>query len=300
MSNVLITGGSGLVGTALSSLLAEQGHSVKHLSRTRNLSAAFPAYEWNLNEGTADDEAFHGIDYIFHLAGANISDGKWTNDRKKIITDSRVKSGELLAKKVKELNIPLKAFIAASATGYYGSLTSEKIFNETDSAADDFLGTVCKKWEDSSLKFQDMNIRTVLLRTGVVLTLNGGALKKLHTPVKLGIATPIGSGKQYMPWIHIKDLCKLYLEVMNKDSFSGPYNAVSPKHIDNNTFIKKLAKSAKRPFWPLNVPSFIIHLLFGEMSTIILNGSRISSLMAVKQGFVFEYADLEMTFNDLI
>jgi hypothetical protein len=300
MSNVLITGGTGLVGTALSTLLAEQGHLVKHLSRTRNLSAVFPAYEWNLNEGTADDEAFNEIDYIFHLAGANISDGKWTIERKRVITDSRVKSGELLAKKVKELNIPLKAFIAASATGYYGSLTSEKIFNESDPSANDFLGSICKKWEESSLKFQDMGIRTILLRTGVVLTLNGGALKKLYTPVKLGIASPIGSGKQYMPWIHIKDLCKLYIEVMNKKDFSGPYNAVSPDHIDNNTFIKKLAKAAKRPFWPLKVPSFIINLLFGEMSSIILKGSRVSSLHTVKQGFVFDYKDLEFTFNDLL
>ena len=300
MANVLITGGSGLVGTALSSLLADQGHSIKHLSRTRNLKATYPAYQWDLNNETADDEAFKGVDYIFHLAGANISEGKWSEERKKIITESRVKSGELLMKKVKELDIPLKAFIASSATGYYGSITSEKIFTETDASGKDFLGTVCSKWENSSMKFREMGIRTVLLRTGVVLSLEGGALKKLYTPVRLGIASPIGKGKQYMPWIHIDDLCKLYSDAMNKSNFSGPYNAVAPAHTDNKSFTKKLAKAAKKPFWPLNIPSFVIKLLFGEMSTVILEGSRISSETLLNQGFSFKFSNLEMAFNDLI
>ncbi len=300
MATVLITGGSGLVGNQLSKLLLEKGYQVKLLSRNRNLDAKFKTYKWDIVSGEIDDEAILNTDYIIHLAGANISNGKWTRKRKKILVDSRVKSGQLLLKKVKELNPDLKAFVAASATGYYGSSTSEIIFSEEHLSTEDFLGSVCKRWEETSFLFQEENIRTVVLRTGIVLTPNGGALKKLIAPVKLGVASPIGSGNQYMLWIHIDDLCEMYVHALQKEEINGAYNAVTSDHITNKEFTKTLAKVMKRPFWPFNVPSFILKLVFGEMVEIILEGSRVSNKKVLKTGFKFKNDMVDLSLRRLL
>ena len=296
MKNVLITGGTGLIGKRLSHLLKSKGYQVRILSRKKINNNSDQIFTWNIKKNYIDQNAFKNLDHIIHLAGAGIANKKWTPKRKKEIIDSRVTSTQLLYNTVNELKVPLKTFISASAIGYYGSITSETIFKETDQAADDFLGTVCKLWEQSIFQFKKLTTRTIALRTGIVLSKNGGALKKINTP----IIAPLGNGKQYMPWIHIDDLCRLYVQAIEDDRMKGSYNAVSLEHHTNYSFSQSVAKIYKRPLLPIGAPKFILKAILGEMSTIVLNGSRISANKIKKLGFEFHYEKLEDALKSLI
>ncbi|APZ44777.1 TIGR01777 family protein [Polaribacter reichenbachii] len=291
MAKIIITGGTGLVGTKLTELLIKNNHNVVILSRNPKHKNE---YKWDVSKGFIDKNALVNIDYIIHLAGAGIADKRWTNERKKIIIDSRVKTANLLYEKVKEQNIQLKSFISASGIGYYGAITTDKIFEEIDNVGNDFLGEVCQKWEDAAHQFKTLNVPVTILRTGVVLSKKGGALEKMKTP----IVTPLGSGKQYMPWIHIDDLCQLYLKSI-EDNLSGIFNAVAPEHHTSHTFSKELAKNIKRPFIGIGVPSFMLKLIFGEMANILLEGSRISTKKIEKNGYSFRFETLKKALNNL-
>ena len=295
MEKVLITGGSGLIGRRLSFLLKSRGYEVRILSRSNNPKNNYKTFVWNVSEQYINDSAFEGLNHIIHLAGAGIADKRWSEKRKKEIIASRVASTNLLYNTVKRLKIPLNSFISASATGYYGAVTSETIFEEKDKPAKDFLGKVCSLWEDSIFQFNEIKIRTVALRTGIVLSKDGGALKKMKTPV----ITALGNGKQYMPWIHIDDLCELYIKAIEDEQFKGAFNAVSPEHISNLSFSKKISKIFNYPFLALGAPSFILQIVFGEMSTIILNGSRISANKIKQAGFKFKFENLEKALKNL-
>tara|TARA_B110000459_G_scaffold172010_1_gene193145 strand:- start:2713 stop:3603 length:891 start_codon:yes stop_codon:yes gene_type:complete len=295
MEKVLITGGSGLIGRRLSFLLKSRGYEVRILSRSNNPKNNYKTFVWNVSEQYINDSAFEGLNHIIHLAGAGIADKRWSEKRKKEIIASRVASTNLLYNTVKRLKIPLNSFISASATGYYGAVTSETIFEEKDKPAKDFLGKVCSLWEDSIFQFNEIKIRTVALRTGIVLSKDGGALKKMKTP----IITSLGNGKQYMPWIHIDDLCELYIKAIEDEQFKGAFNAVSPEHISNLSFSKKISKIFNYPFLALGAPSFILQIVFGEMSTIILNGSRISANKIKQAGFKFKFENLEKALKNL-
>ncbi len=295
MKKVLITGGSGLIGKRLSFLLASRGYEVRILSRSNSLKNNYKTFLWNVTEQYINDSAFEGLNHIIHLAGAGIADKRWSEKRKKEIIDSRVVSTNLLYNTVKRLEIPLNSFISASATGFYGSITSETIFKEIDKPAKDFLGKVCSLWERSIFQFNEMKIRTVALRTGIVLSKDGGALKKMKTPV----ITALGNGKQYMPWIHIDDLCELYIKAIEDEQFKGAFNAVSSEHISNLSFSKKISKIFNRPFLAIGAPNFILQIVFGEMSTIILNGSRISANKIKQAGFKFKFENLEKALKNL-
>lgn len=285
MGKVLLTGGTGLIGTALCKLLNNHGFEVNILTRTPSKKGE---YRWNLAEEYIDEHAFEGVDCIVHLAGAGIADKKWTTKRKQEIVDSRVLSAKLLLKKVKEHKVPLKSFISASGIGYYGATTSEKIYAEEDAAHGDFISEVCKVWEAAAFAFQEQNIRTVILRTGIVLSANGGALAKMKTPV----ITPIGSGKQYVPWIHIHDLCEMYVKAIQETELSGVFNAVAPEHHNSISFSRSLAKRFKRPFIAFGVPGFMLRLMFGELSVILLEGSRVSAEKIMSKGFKFRHSEL--------
>lgn len=295
MEKVLITGGSGLIGRRLSFLLKSRGYEVRILSRSNNPKNNYKTFVWNVSEQYINDSAFEGLNHIIHLAGAGIADKRWSEKRKKEIIASRVASTNLLYNSVKRLKTPLNSFISASATGYYGAVTSETIFEEKDKPAKDFLGKVCSLWEDSIFQFNEIKIRTVALRTGIVLSKDGGALKKMKTP----IITSLGNGKQYMPWIHIDDLCELYIKAIEDEQFKGAFNAVSPEHISNLSFSKKISKIFNYPFLALGAPSFILQIVFGEMSTIILNGSRISANKIKQAGFKFKFENLEKALKNL-
>lgn len=286
MEKVLITGGTGLIGRRLSEMLTSKGYEVRWLSRNKNSNSEYPSFVWDINNGTIDERAFEDLDYIVHLAGAGIADKKWSDQRKKVIIDSRVESTKLLYQYVQKLNTPLKAFISSSAIGYYGSVTSEIIFKEDDKAGKDFIAKVCDLWEQAIFEFEAHEIRTVAIRTGIVLSNDGGALAKMKTPV----ITPLGNGLQYMPWIHIDDLCNFYIKAIEDKSIKGAFNGVAPEHETNRTFSKKLAKAFKRPFVGLGAPAFVLKGAFGEMSTILLNGSRVSSKKTVATGFQFQFS----------
>ena len=295
MEKVLITGGSGLIGRRLSFLLKSRGYEVRILSRSNNPKNNYKTFVWNVSEQYINDSAFEGLTHIIHLAGAGIADKRWSEKRKKEIIASRVASTNLLYNTVKRLKTPLNSFISASATGYYGAVTSETIFEEKDKPAKDFLGKVCSLWEDSIFQFNEIKIRTVALRTGIVLSKDGGALKKMKTPV----ITSLGNGKQYMPWIHIDDLCELYIKAIEDQEFKGAFNAVSSEHISNLSFSKKISKIFNYPFLALGAPSLILQIVFGEMSTIILNGSRISANKIKQAGFKFKFENLEKALKNL-
>ena len=295
MEKVLITGGSGLIGRRLSFLLKSRGYEVRILSRSNNPKNNYKTFVWNVSEQYINDSAFEGLNHIIHLAGAGIADKRWSEKRKKEIIASRVASTNLLYNTVKRLKTPLNSFISASATGYYGAVTSETIFEEKDKPAKDFLGKVCSLWEDSIFQFNEIKIRTVALRTGIVLSKDGGALKKMKTP----IITSLGNGKQYMPWIHIDDLCELYIKAIEDQEFKGAFNAVSSEHISNLSFSKKISKIFNYPFLALGAPSLILQIVFGEMSTIILNGSRISANKIKQAGFKFKFENLEKALKNL-
>ena len=291
MSKILITGGTGLVGSRLTEMLVDKNHEVVVLSRNPKNKNEF---KWDISKAFIDEKVFENTDYIIHLAGAGIADERWSEKRKQLIIDSRVESANLLFHKVKEHKIKLKGFISASGIGYYGAFTSDKIFEETDKVGNDFLGEVCEKWEAAALQFEQLNINVSILRTGIVLSKNGGALEKMKTPV----ISPLGSGKQYLPWLHIDDLCEMYIKAI-EDNLKGIFNAVAPEHQTSTTFSKALAKSISKPYVGICVPSFMLKLLFGDMSKILLEGSRVSSNKIEKNGYSFQFKTLEKAINNL-
>jgi uncharacterized protein (TIGR01777 family) len=246
-----------------------------------------------------DPEAISTADYIIHLAGAGIGDKRWTKKRKELISDSRIKTCELLFNKVQESGTKLKAFISASGIGYYGAVTSDKIFSEMDNPSGDFIGEICRQWEHSADRFEESGIRTVKIRTGIVLTEKGGAMGRMTTTVKMGIGSALGNGRQHLPWIHVEDLCNIYIKAVEDISLKGAYNAVAPEHVTNREFMRTLTKVLGKPFFFPAVPSFAMKILFGKMSGILLNGSRVSAGKIISAGYNFEFPDLENALKNL-
>lgn len=292
MTTILITGGTGLVGQLLTSKLCAKKHTVRILTRTPKKANEFA---WDISNNYIDKNAFKDVDYIIHLAGAGIADKKWTKKRKQEIIDSRTKSAALLLQKIKELKVPLRGFISASAIGYYGAITKQKTFTEKDKPANDFLGNVCELWEQSALEFQKNGIQTAILRIGIVLSKNGGALEKMKTP----IISPIASGKQFLPWIHIDDLTDMFIFVL-ENNLTGIFNAVATEIQTSYSFSKLLAKKTKRLFLPFGVPAFLMQLLFGEMAIILTTGSKVSSEKIKNKGFEFSHKDLKKSLDSLV
>lgn len=300
IKSVLITGGSGFVGRHLSELLLAKGYNVSVLSGKKKLQSTIHVYQWNPGEGTIDADALNGIDCIVHLAGANLGEKRWTGKRKEEIIRSRVNSAQILFDTVAEKKLKLKAFVSASAIGYYGAITTDRIFTEDDDAATDFLGHTCKTWEAAADLFAGAGVRTVKIRTALVLDKEGGALTKLYNPAQYGFVIRTGSGKQYMPWIHISDLCHIYLKAIEDNMMAGPYNAVSPQHINHYDFVRRMAYIMKRPVFLPPVPSFVLQLVLGEMSDLILKGSRVSSKKISAAGYSFLFPNLDEALKDLL
>jgi len=295
MASILITGGTGLVGRNLCNLLKSKGHNVLILSRSKTKKTN--VFHWDIEKKHIDNEAIINADYIIHLAGAGIADKRWTKSRKKQLIASRVDSTNLLFEKVKELNPNLKGFISASGIGFYGAITSKKIFQENDAPYHDFLSKICILWEKEVSKFNSLNIRTVVLRTGVVFSKEGGALEKIIKPIKLGVGASLGNGKQYLPWIAMEDLCNMYVSAIENIDIKGIYNAVAPEHITNEELTKSIAKTLKKPLWLPNIPSFFLKIILGELAVILLEGSRVSSEKIKKTGFNFLFPTIEKYFS---
>lgn len=299
--NILITGGTGLIGKRLTELLIEKGHSVSILSRSKKATSdSIRYYTWDLKKKTIEKEAIQQADVIVHLAGANVGAGRWTSKRKKEIIDSRVDSGNLLFSEVKKHNPDLKAFVTSSAIGYYGMTTTVNVYTEEDKPGFDFLANVCLKWEAVADQFNTLGIRTAKLRTGVVLDKNEGALAKLIAPIKLGIGSALGSGNQAMPWIHLEDICGIYIHLIENSQLQGAFNGISPSHENNQEFSKTVAKVLKKPFWFPKVPSFAIRLVLGKQAVIALEGSRISCRKIQEAGYSFRFTNLSEALNEIL
>lgn len=300
MKNVLIAGGSGLVGKALVQLLKSRGYVVAVLSRSRNSASENKSFYWNPAKAEIDESSLVWADIIVQLAGANIGSQSWSSKRKKEIVDSRVLATQLLFETIKRLNISLDAFISASAIGIYGAQTSVHIFKEEDAKGEDFLAKTCIAWEEATDAFQSLGIRTVKLRTGVVLSAHGGALQKMILPFKLGLGSALGSGKQYLPWIQIDDMSEVYFHAIKNASLNGEYNAVAPEHVNNYNFSKTLAQKMNRWFFMPKLPAWVLKLALGEMSVLLLEGSRVSPDKLLSTGFKFKYPKLDKAFENLL
>ncbi len=294
MAKVVITGGTGLIGQALCKILTEKGYSVSIISRTKKALSKYPVFHKSELSWALQD-----ADYIIHLAGAGIADEAWTKKRKFIILKSRTSIVNKIFRHISQEKNQLKAFISSSAIGYYGMTSTENIYTEDDPPSSDFLGTTCKLWEDVADQFTTLNIRTVKIRTGIVLSKQGGALEKMAKPIKLNIGAALGSGKQYIPWIHIDDLCNMFLQAIENENMNGAYNAVAPEHINNKDFTKAIAEQLNKKIWLPNVPGFLLKLILGSRAQLVLQGSRISSSKIIATGFQFKFATAKAALQNL-
>ena len=300
MPKILITGGTGSIGTYLSNFLEDKGYEVAVLSRKRNTSSKFKTYLWNYKENFIEPEALETSDYIVHMAGAGIADKRWTKKRKKEIIDSRVATSEVLYKALAKCKKKPKAFISASGIGYYGQQTTDKCFQETDEPGADFVGKTCKLWEESVNKINELGIKTINLRIGVVLMKNGGALEKMAQPIRMGVGAALGTGKQMTPWIHITDLNRIILHAINDAAMEGPYNACAPKAASNHDLTKTLAKVLHKKLLLPNTPAWVLKIILGERAVLLTEGSRVSSDKILSTGFEFKYTDLEEALRDIL
>ncbi len=300
METVLVSGGNGLIGRHLCRRLKDKGYNVAILSRKSFPGQEYIPVHWDPANKKIVPEAVAMADYIIHLAGAGIGDRRWSEKRKQEIINSRVDSAQLLYEAVTANPGKLKAFVSSSATGYYGAYTSEAIYQESSPPAGDFLGETCRLWEEAALCFERMGIRTVRIRTGVVLTRQGGALAKMAALTRFGLGSPLGSGRQYLPWIHVDDLCGIYLKALEDPGMRGAFNAVAPYHVTNREFFSALAAAYKKTLWLPRVPAFALKLLFGEMAAVLLEGSRVSSEKIRAEGYSFLFPDLKKALEDLV
>lgn len=299
--NVLISGGTGFIGKHLTQLLVEKGFSISILSRNlRENTKDVSYYKWDISNSFIEEEAVLKADYIIHLAGEGIADKPWTKKRKEAIVDSREKSIELIHGVLKHSNKKPEAFISASAVGIYGVINSFVICTENTPPANDFLGTVCQKWETAADAVERLGIRTIKIRTGLVLGKDGGFLEKLKPVFKYKLGSALGSGEQYMPWIHIDDLCAIYLEAINNTTMTGAYNAVIDDSTTNAVFSETLAKVYDYSLWLPNVPAFLLKIVLGEMAQMVLTGQRVSSEKIENTGFRFKYKVLDNAFRDCL
>jgi uncharacterized protein (TIGR01777 family) len=303
MQTIAITGGTGLVGKALTSLLVNKGYKVIVFSRKKATDTSNITYAiWDVDNQQIDITALRQADYIIHLAGAGVMDKKWTASYKQEIINSRVKSGELLVNTLKNNANKVKAIVSASAIGFYGEDKSDNyFFTEEDKADSGFLGSTCKLWEDSISKASEINIRVVKLRTGIVLSKAGGAFAEFVKPLKFKLATILGNGNQVISWIHIDDLCHQYVYAIENEKMNGVYNAVAPNPVTNKNLMLTLAKKLCGKFYiPLYVPSFLLKLMMGDRSIEILKSARVSSKKIKDVGFNFTYTNVDDAIESLI
>jgi uncharacterized protein len=302
MPTVLITGGTGVIGTALSRMLIGKGYEVAILSRGR--PARDNAYHWDPARQIIDAAAIRKADYIVHLAGAGVADKRWSAKRKEEIVKSRTESSAMIVKALKEIPNNIKAVISASGIGWYGpdpSIPNPKPFEETAPADTEFLGETCRQWEAAIAPVKEMHKRLVIFRVGVVLSRTGGALAEFKKPAKLGLAAILGSGKQVVSWIHIDDLCRLFVQAIEQGDWQGIYNAVSPYSLDNRSLARELARRfSGRYFVQVYIPSFLLKIVVGGLSIEVLKSATVSGEKVRRAGFQFNFPSIESALDDLL
>ena len=298
---ILITGATGLIGSELVLLLLQNGISVHYLTTSKRKIENQPNYKgffWNPKLGIIDENCLMGVDAIIHLAGASISK-RWTKSYKQEIIESRIFSSNLLFKIVKENPNQVKQIISASGTAIYPNSSSTVYTEDSKTIADNFLSNVVLKWEESVDKFQSLNIKVCKLRTGVVFSDKGGALLEIIKPIKLGLGSPFGDGKQVQSWIHLHDLVAMYLFAV-ENSLEGVYNAVAPHPITNSELTKNIATILEKPLFMPNIPKFVMKLILGDMHELLFDNKKISAQKIINAGFVFQYLTSEKALKDIL
>lgn len=296
--HILLTGATGMLGKDLIQSLLKRGDQVSILSRKPQQISGVKFFLWDVENQKIDVACLQGVDSIIHLAGENISTEKWTEKRKKEIIDSRVQSAQLLFKAIKENKNKVKDFLSAAAVGIYGN-RGEEILSEESKAGNDFLAESCIQWEAAADEMKALGLRVLKIRTGVVLSKDSGALPAMATPIRFFAGAPLGTGKQWMPWIHHADMNQVYLHLLDNKSLSGTYNATAPFPVTNSTITKALAKKIHRPVWPFKVPKQAMKLILGEMSAIVLNSNHTTAQKLLDTGFIFKFSHLDEALSDI-
>jgi uncharacterized protein (TIGR01777 family) len=315
METVLITGGTGMVGRYLTAYLLQKGYAVNWLSRkaegksqenknqeNKGQGNKVQVFEWDIDRQTIDAAAISSADYIIHLAGAGVAEQRWTSKRKQEILDSRTKSSALIVKALGEIPNKVKTVVSASAIGWYGPdrPDSKSPFTEELPHYPGFLGDTCKAWEDSIAPVTTLNKRLVRLRIGIVLSGTGGAITEFKKPLRAGVAPIFGSGKQMVSWIHIHDLCNLFLYAIENRDVQGIFNAVAPDPLSSRALMFALGRSmGKKLLIPAPVPSFLLKIILGEMSIEILKSATVSSKKIEAAGFQFTYPTIDKALANL-
>ena len=300
MSKILIAGGTGLIGKRLCPILQEQGYEIALLSRRANPNSAYPIFQWDPIAGQIDETALERVDYVINLAGAGIADKGWSPKRKQLIIDSRVKSNELLINSLERKQKKVKAFVSASAVGYYGDRGEEKLTESSPPGRDGFLSESCVLWEASAQKASNVAERLVIVRIGVVLSLNGGALEKIMLPFRFGMGNYFGDGTAYMPWIHIDDMCHLLVKTIEDSSMSGVYNGVAPQEVTGKALAYAIKQAMGSPALIMPVPSFALRIGMGERVSMLTNSNRVVPERTLAAGYIYRYPELVPAVQDLL
>lgn len=304
MSTILITGGTGMVGHALSKYLVAKGHNVIILTRNagnKKETAGISYAEWDVKKQQIDIAAVQKADHIIHLAGASVFDKRWTKAYKKELEESRTLSSKLIIDTLKNNSHSVKTLVSASAIGWYGpDKVPGHAFTEDEAAAPDFLGNICKLWEQSVEPVKDTGVRLVKIRIGIVLSNKGGFLAPIQQGLKFGMATITGSGKQIVSWIHVDDLCRIFLHAIENIRLNGSYNAVAPHPVSMKELVLKEARLVKGSFYiPFHVPAFLLKIVLGERSIEALKSATVSCAHIKKEGFHFIYPTIDAALEAL-
>ena len=297
MSKILIAGGTGLIGNAITELLLNKGHEVAFLSRRENLSEKIPRYRWSFEENYIDPKAIEGVDYLINLAGAGIADRPWTKQRRALIINSRVQGNQLIASHIKSKKLKLKKYISASAIGFYGDRGMEKL-TEQSTSGDGFLAECCIAWEDAINAIDALGTPTTIIRVGIVLSNDGGAFPKIMLTAKFGLGSYFGDGSQIYSWVHINDIAKMFVWAVENEAIVGTYNGTAPKPIDNKTLVKNIMDVKGGISLP--VPAFLLKTTMGDLSTALLNSSDVYPENAMKAGFEFQYPQIDAAIKELL
>lgn len=296
--HILVTGGTGAVGKHLTNHLLEKGYRVSHLSRKQGADPRIKTFLWNVPEGQIDEQCIDDIDVIIHLAGAGIADERWTDRRKKELIDSRTQSIKLIYDLIRRKPNKIARVLSASAIGYYGDRADE-ILAEESQPGDGFMPECCIAWEQAVDEGKALGLSITKFRTGVMLDKNEGALPQMAKPIKFFAGAPLGTGKQWVPWIHWADVAGMYLFVLEHEQLQGVFNMASPNPVTNQQLMKAMARQLHRPLWPIKVPAFIFKMLMGEMSTLVLGSTRVSPQKIEDAGYRFQYPDLGEALKDI-
>ena len=301
--NIVVSGGTGFIGRPLCAALCQEGHRVTLLTRRKEevkrlCGSAVTAVEWDGREAGTWEHCLEGADAVINLAGAPIADARWTGARKRLLTESRVLATRLLVEAMSRRTAKPRTLVSASGIGYYG-VSDDRVLDEGASRGQGFLSDLCLAWEGEALRAAEFGVRVALLRTGMVLEQDGGALPKMLLPFRFFLGGPIMPGTQWVSWIHRRDQIGLIQWILTRPTVSGPVNAAAPDAVTMNRFCTELGRVLHRPSW-LPMPSFALHAALGELGTIMTTGQRIHPAKALSGGYSFHYPTLEPALRAIV